>query len=206
MLEVIELGCSRGERRLLGGLSFTVPSGGLLSVIGENGCGKTTLLRLLCGLTSPDQGRIYWQGRDISQLKELYFAQLTYIGHRNALKDDLTPAENLRASTHIAGSGISFTAAGSALDAVGLGGKSHLLATRLLSEGQKRRAALARLWCCERPLWVLDEPFTALDAYAAQILRERLQKHLKNGGLVVLATHQEVDVEAKSVGQLRLAG
>ncbi|HZC80922.1 MAG TPA: cytochrome c biogenesis heme-transporting ATPase CcmA [Nitrospiraceae bacterium] len=206
MLEVVELSCNRGERRLFGGLSFMVPAGGLLSVMGENGCGKTTLLRLLSGLTSPEQGRIYWHGRDISQLKELYFAQLTYIGHRNALKDDLTPAENLQASTRIAGSGISFTAARSALDAVGLGRNLHLLATRLLSEGQKRRAALARLWFCERPLWLLDEPFTALDASASQILHERLQNHLKNGGLVVLATHQKVDVKAKSVGQLRLAG
>lgn len=206
MLDVQDLSCSRGDRTLFQSLSFTVAPGNLLSVTGENGSGKTTLLRALCGLSPVDHGRISWQGRDITDLKQGYIEQLAYVGHRNALKDDLNPIENLQAITRMFGHDLAFGAARTALDGVGLGRVFHMLATKLLSEGQKRRVALARLWFCNRPLWVLDEPFTALDAHSSQLLRERMQQHLENRGLVVVATHEDVGIQYSAVHQLRLAG
>lgn len=206
MLNVQDLSCSRGDRTLFRSLSFTVAPGSLLSVTGENGSGKTTLLRALCGLSPVDHGLISWQGRDITELKHIYVEQLAYVGHRNALKDDLNPIENLQAITRLFGQDLTFRSARTALDNVGLGRAFHLLSTKLLSEGQKRRVALARLWFCERPLWVLDEPFTALDAQSSELLRERMEKHLAHQGLVVVATHEEIGIRTSAVHQLRLTG
>ena len=206
MLEATNLTCVRGEQTLFHDLTFSVSHGGVLSVTGDNGSGKSTLLRLLSGLSSPDRGRICWEGRDITGLKDQYLAQLLYIGHRNALKHDLTPIENLRATSSMLGTAVTFEAARSALDAVGLSRNLHFVSTKLLSEGQQRRVALARLWFCPRPLWLLDEPFTALDHHATHVLTERLNAHVRSGGLVVIATHQEVRVDAESVRQLRLGG
>jgi len=206
MLEAIELTCRKGERTLFRNLTFTVPKGGFLSVMGDNGSGKSTLLRLLTGLTSPDGGTVRWEGQDIAKLRENYVAQLSYLGHRNALKDDLTPIENLCTTSSLLGHALTFKAARTALDAVGLSRTFHLFSTKFLSEGQRRRVALARLWFCTRPLWVLDEPFTALDTHAASTLRERLNAHVREGGLVVLSTHQEVELEAGTSSHLRLSG
>lgn len=206
MLEAIDLTCVKGERTLFRELTFTVPKGGFLSLTGENGAGKSTLLRLLSGLSSPDNGRICWDGRDITELKEEYVAKLSYVGHRNALKDDLTPIENLRTTSSTLGQALTFKAAQTALDSVGLNRNFHLFPTKVLSEGQRRRVALARLWFCTRPLWLLDEPFTALDSYATATLRERLNAHIREGGIVVMSTHQELNIDAVSVRQLRLGG
>jgi heme exporter protein A len=139
-------------------------------------------------------------------LKDQYLAHLLYVGHRNALKNDLTPIENLRTTSSMLGNAITFEAARSALDAVGLSRNVHLFSTKLLSEGQQRRVALARLWFCPRPLWLLDEPFTALDSYATAALNDRLSSHVRTGGLVVITTHQEVHADAESIRQLRLGG
>lgn len=206
MLDVVDLSCSRGDRTLFRSLSFEALPGSMLSITGENGSGKTTLLRALCGLSPIDHGKIAWQGRDIADLKQTYIEQLAYIGHRNALKDDLNPIENLQSITRIFGLDLSFSSARSALDAVGLGRVFHLLPTKLLSEGQKRRVALSRLWFCDRPLWVLDEPFTALDAQSSRLLRERMQRHLENQGLVVVATHEEIRIRSSAVHRIRLVG
>jgi len=204
MLELREISCHRGDRKLFGELSLSVLPGGVLSVEGRNGSGKTTLLRALCGLTALDDGKICWQGRDITGQREQFVAQVMYLGHRNALKDDLSPMENLQASLRIAGHAITGAAARSALEAVGLGPAFHQLPTKVLSEGQKRRVALARLWCDERPLWVLDEPFTALDAHSSQLLRQRLQQHVDRKGVVVVATHQDIGLDPRVIHQLRL--
>lgn len=206
MLEVANLSCSRGDRRLFSGVTFTVQPGGVLCVQGDNGIGKTSLLRLVCGLMSPEEGSIRWQGTDIRQWHERYVAQLIYVGHFNGLKDDLTPLENLRVSSLLAGERLPLESVGAALTAMGLDRSAHLLPTSVLSQGQKRRVALARLWSLTRPLWVLDEPFAALDAAAVDLLTRRLQAHVSAGGMVVLATHQEVDVAADCVRHLRLTG
>ena len=206
MLQAVALSCSRGERRLFSDVSVMVKPGTLLTVVGENGSGKTSLLRMLCSLLSPDRGAILWQGEDICQLKELYCAQLTYIGHLNGIKDDLTPVENLTVSACLAGDESSGALVQDALEAVGLRRSVHLLPTRVLSQGQKRRVALARLWLSTRPLWLLDEPFTSLDAVATSYVTQRLQSHLRHGGMVVVATHQEVAFPTDTVQHLRLTG
>lgn len=206
MLQAIDLTCVRGERVLFRDLTFMVPKSGLLSVTGDNGSGKSTLLRLITGLLSPESGHICWAGQAITALKDQYVGQLAYIGHRNALKDDLTPIENLRTTATMLGHAVTFEAARAALEDVGLDRHVHLLSTKLLSEGQRRRVALARLWFCGRPLWVLDEPFTALDSCATAALREQLSAHMRGGGLIVMSTHQEIDMAAGTASHLRLGG
>ncbi|MEK7236989.1 MAG: cytochrome c biogenesis heme-transporting ATPase CcmA [Nitrospirota bacterium] len=206
MLHVDNVSCLRGERRLITALSFTVQRGRLLAVTGENGSGKTSLLRMLCGLLPAEQGRILWYGEDVRACKERYLASLIYIGHLNSLKDDLTPVENVTISARLAGEEISEGKTCEALEAVGLARPIHRLPTRVLSQGQKRRVSLARLWLSQRSLWILDEPFAALDASATRLLMQQLRSHLNTGGIVIAATHQEIDVGADCLDQLRLAG
>lgn len=206
MLTADNVSCLRGERRLITALSFTVQGGKLLAVTGENGSGKTSLLRMLCGLLPAEEGRILWNGEDVRACQERYLADLIYIGHLNSLKDDLTPIENVTISARLAGEEISEEQTCEALDAVGLARAIHRLPTRVLSQGQKRRVSLARLWLSQRTLWILDEPFAALDASATGLLMQQLRSHLNAGGIVIAATHQEIDVGADSLDQLRLAG
>lgn len=204
MLDISELICHRGDRKLFGPLTLSLASGRVLSVEGPNGCGKTTLLRALCGLTTPDFGTISWQGQDIAEERERFAGQVAYIGHRNGLKEDLSPIENVQASLQIAGYAADSEAVRAALEAVGLSSSCCRLPTKFLSEGQKRRVALARLWCSDQPLWVLDEPFTALDAQSFKLLRDRLQQHVTQGGIVVVATHQDMGIDPQTIQQLRL--
>jgi heme exporter protein A len=195
MLEVRTLACSRGERRLFGDLSFRVMPGEVLWVEGRNGSGKTTLLRTLCGLSSLDEGEILWCGTAIAELDEDYRRILLYVGHANALKDDLTVAENLRFGGRIAGQAVPDAALEAALNACGLGQRRDL-PVRVLSQGQKRRTALARLWLSDsRPLWILDEPFAALDVDSVARLADRIAAHVSAGGMAVLTTHQEVPLQ-----------
>lgn len=189
MLEAHGLTCLRGGRCLFNELNFVIQPGELLHVRGANGSGKTSLLRILVGLTRADAGRVSWRGEDIRDTRETYAGYLAYLGHFPAAKDDLSVAENLKVSAQLAGSTPAGKELSAALDTVGLGGREYLPA-RVLSQGQRRRLALARLWLDERPLWVLDEPFTALDVQAATLLEGRLDQHLANGGMVVMTTHQ----------------
>lgn len=206
MLQAVALGCSRGERRLFSDLNVKVDRGTLLAVVGENGSGKTSLLRIFSSLLPPEQGSVLWEGQDIQQLKELYSGQLTYIGHLNGIKDDLTPLENLTSSMSLAGEPCSTNGAREALEAIGLKRPIHHLSSKVLSQGQKRRVALARLWLSTRPLWLLDEPFTSLDTAATGVVTQRLHTHLQSGGLAVVVTHQEVVLPAETVQRLRLTG
>lgn len=206
MLQAVALSCTRGERRLFSDVNVTVRPGTLLAVVGENGSGKTSFVRMLCTFLPPEEGAILWQGQDIRRLKEQYCAQLTYIGHLNGVKDDLTPIENLTVSASVTGDHSSSDLVREALEAVGLKCQVHRLPTRVLSQGQKRRVALARLWLSTRPLWLLDEPFTSLDAAATGLVTERLRSHLEQGGMAVVVTHQEVALPAETVQRLRLTG
>jgi heme exporter protein A len=206
MLQAVALRCSRGERRLFTDLNVKVERGTLLAVVGENGSGKTSLLRIFSSLLPPEQGSVLWEGQDINQLKELYSGQLTYIGHLNGIKDDLTPLENLISAMSLVGEPCSNNAAKDALEAIGLKRHIHHLPSKVLSQGQKRRVALARLWLSTRPLWLLDEPFTSLDAASTNIVTQRLLAHLQRGGLAVLVTHQEIALPMEIVQRLRLTG
>jgi len=203
MLEVAELECRRGDRLLFSGLDFAVAEGTLLHVRGRNGSGKTTLLRSLCGLFTPDSGEIRWSGAPIRSLREDYRRELLYFGHLNGIKGDLTGIENLRVSATLDDDQASDDAIWGALGRIGLAGFEDL-PTRMLSQGQKKRVALARLIVSGAPLWVLDEPFTALDLDAVDLLQGLIAQHVADGGLVVLTTHQEVPLTSGQIQRLEL--
>ncbi len=193
MLEVSNLACARGDHRLFTGLSFSLAAGELLQVQGENGSGKTSLLRTLCGFIVPEAGEVRWQGNDIRKLAEVYFDQLIYLGHLNAVKDELTALENLRVNSGLAGRAIDDPEAIAALRRLGLRGK-ELLPAKVLSQGQRRRVALARLVVSKAPLWVLDEPLTALDTGAVGLMQALIGEHLSRGGMAIFTTHQPLQV------------
>jgi heme exporter protein A len=192
MLQANDLSCVRGERRLFDALSFSVDAGEILQVRGDNGVGKTSLLRILAGLSPAASGAVRWRGAVRHRVSEEYRSELVFIGHSNALKEDLTPVENLLAALALAGVASDEQAVRGCLETEGLD-EAVRLPVQWLSQGQKRRVALARLALCEsRPLWILDEPFSALDRSAIQRLCARIDSHASRGGLVVLTTHQEV--------------
>lgn len=204
MLEAHNLECVRGERRLFSGVGFRLEAGELLYLQGKNGAGKTSMLRMLIGLLPPEAGEIRWQGESIRTLGEDFRAELCYLGHQNAIKEELTPLENLVAASRLAEEEISEDDAIDALEQVGLAGREDL-ACKYLSQGQKRRVALARLVKEKRKLWVLDEPFVALDVAAVAWLAGIIGGHLQRGGLAVMTTHQPVDIPAGAVKELRLS-
>jgi len=183
----------RGDRRLFDRVGFALEAGELLHVTGPNGAGKTTLLRMVCGLVRPEAGEVRWEGAPIRTLGEEYLRNLTYLGHLNAIKDDLTCRENLRVAGALDGSDTSDGRVEEALARMGLKGFMTIPA-QVLSQGQKRRTALARLLISKSPLWVLDEPFVALDKAAVETVRDTLAGHLAGGGMAILTTHQEVPI------------
>ncbi len=205
MLEVDGLACTRGERCLFEGLSFGLAAGELLHVGGPNGSGKTTLLRALCGLVLPAAGEVRWRGQPVRRLREAFHRELVYLGHRDGIKDELTPLENLQVAAALAGEPVTEARALEALEAVGLDACLDL-PCKLLSQGQRKRVGLARLWCSAAPLWVLDEPFTALDVAAVDQLQGRIARHLERGGLAVLTTHQEVELTRRAARHVHLGG
>lgn len=204
MLQVTDLACMRGDSLLFRHLSFSVDVGDVLWIEGANGTGKTSLLRILAGLSPPEQGDVRWRGQGLPRGRDALRADVLYLGHLNALKDDLTVVENLRFHAAIAGYPMDGGAIDDAVAAVGLQARRDL-PVRVLSQGQRRRAALARLWLVDsRPLWILDEPFAALDAASVDRLASRLADHVCRGGLSVLTTHQEVALPAGRTRRLRL--
>jgi len=203
MLDASNLECVRGERRLFADLSFRLEGGEMLALQGRNGSGKTSLLRMLCGLTPAARGEIRWCGRPITRLGDEFRRELCFLGHQNAIKEELTPLENLRSAARLARTPLDEDAALAALELVGLLGREDL-PCRYLSQGQKRRAALARLVHEKRPLWVLDEPYVALDKTAVELVAGLVGAHLQRGGLAVLTTHQVVTVPAGRVRELTL--
>ncbi len=205
MLDVHALTCERGDRILFESLSFSLAPGSLLYVEGRNGSGKTTLLRSLCGLFLPSAGEIRWQGEDIRRLGEDYRRHLLYLGHHNGIKLELTPQENLRVAATLDGEPATAAAIDEALARIGLRGFEDIPA-RMLSQGQKRRVALARLLLTGTRLWVLDEPFTALDVAAVEQLQEIIAAFIAEGGMVVLTTHQEVALTSGQIQHILLEG
>ncbi|MFQ5509871.1 MAG: cytochrome c biogenesis heme-transporting ATPase CcmA [Leptospirillia bacterium] len=202
-LEAVNLTCVRGDRRLFEDVAFSLGRGELLHVRGPNGAGKTTLLRMICGLVRPVAGTILWGGEPIASLGDDYHRQMIYVGHKNAIKDDLTGRENLLISSRISGFRVSQQDAAAALSRMGLKGYDRLPAS-VLSQGQRRRTALARLLVTKAPLWVLDEPFNALDVDAVKTLQDAIGAHITAGGMALLTTHQEVAIEGGRVTELRL--
>jgi heme exporter protein A len=204
MLQGSDLVCVRGDRRLFRDVNFSLDAGGLMQVSGPNGSGKTSLLRMLCGLSAPAHGEIRWCGKTTRSLGVAYSRALTYLGHLNGNKDDLTAIENLRISSALAGVEIDDKKARDALQYIGLKGR-ELLPVKVLSQGQKKRVALARLLVSDTALWILDEPLAALDIHAIDLIKDLLEKHLAQGGMLVMTTHQEINIAAAATQKLRLA-
>ena len=195
-----QLASKRGHERLFSGVSFALAPGEAIWVQGDNGSGKTTLLRQLCGLALPERGTVCWQGQPISAVRADYHASLLYIGHADGLKGDLLAWENLLLGPH--GQGRPQQAALDALAAMGLSNQAAR-PVRLLSQGQRKRVALARLLLAEQQaVWILDEPFSALDQPSTATLRATLAQHRARGGMLVLTTHQ--DPELPGLQRLRL--
>ncbi len=198
-LTVAQLTLSRGDRCLVENLSFELPTGRALQITGPNGCGKTTLLRTLAGLTLPETGSITW----VAGTEALDKApRLAYLGHRNALKADLTPREELAFSLRLHGIH-NLDRIATCLNKLGLTHCAELHCGQL-SAGQQRRVALARVLVSDCPVWILDEPLTALDTQACDGFQVMLSQHLRQGGLAFIATHQSLTLDAGSLVTLAL--
>lgn len=192
-LRAVGLECIRGERLLFSGLSFSLASSQLLQVEGANGAGKTSLLRVLAGLSRPAEGEVRWRGLDIQRNRASYFTEMVYMGHAPGLKAELSPLENLKVSTALRDETAGDERIEAALARVGLRGFEDVPA-RGLSAGQKQRTALCRLLLNPAPLWILDEPFTALDLRGIALVRELLEAHLANGGMALMTSHHALEV------------
>ena len=196
-LQAHQLACTRGERQLFNDINFDIHPGDAMRVAGTNGSGKTSLLRMLCGLAFPAMGEVRWNGRNIRAAREEFGSQLIYLGHANGVKDDLVAWENIVVASTLSGNPVGRDEAYAALQQLGLA-RAADLPTRALSQGQRKRVALARLQLgMKTPLWILDEPFTALDQSAVTELRGTLNQHLAHGGMVIYTTHQEIVLSAQ---------
>jgi heme exporter protein A len=183
----------RGDRHVLKGVSLGLRPRQLLHVSGPNGAGKTTLLRVVCGLLRPEQGVVSWLGRSIMGARAEYQAALAYASHEPALKADLTALENLRFAVGLKRR-VTVSELRASLDQTGVAACADLPA-RVLSAGQRRRVAMARVLAMSASLWLLDEPFTNLDAAGTDLLRSLLQSHVENGGLALVVAHQDLKLD-----------
>jgi heme exporter protein A len=194
-LQLQNLACMRGGKTLFTDLSVALEPGHLLRITGSNGAGKSSLLRMLCGLLTPSMGSIQWGSNSINADRDFFHTQLIYLGHTPALKGDLSAEENIIAAASLSGDEITSSMARAALVSSGLGHLASKLA-RTFSQGQKQRVALARLQLAQdKPLWLLDEPFNALDQDANEALQALIQGHLHRGGMVALSSHQVVALD-----------
>lgn len=201
-LQAIDLSFSRSDRVLFKNLSFELAAGHILQVEGPNGCGKTTLLRTLSSLLTPDSGEIHWQGQRIDKNRDEFLATIIFIGHAPALKDDLNPLENLNFLGNLQGCHEEVSPQ-EALSKLSLGDYGDI-PVRALSAGQRRRVALARLFITKAKLWILDEPFTSLDTQGQRLLESLLVTHINKDGMLIITSHQPLSLENVSVTSLDL--
>ena len=187
-LEVVKLECIRGDRCLFSGINILILPGQLQYVEGANGAGKTSLLRILSGLSLPESGEVLWQGRNIQSSKEDYYRNLAYIGHAHGSKTELTPLENLHNYSMLNVLDPNLDAE-TALERSGLRAVQNQ-PCRSLSAGQYRRLAIARLFLSQAQLWILDEPFAGIDDSGAKAVEKLLTSHLSDGGMVILTSHR----------------
>ncbi len=191
-LSLINIACERGETRLFEGCSLTVSSGQWWQVEGHNGIGKTSLLRILAGLAVAAEGDVLWNGVKIQQQRDQYYENLFYLGHHAGVKPELTAWENLRFYQKIQGLPLEDEALWNALAKVSLIGREDLPCSHL-SAGQQRRVALAKLWLTTATLWILDEPFTAIDKKGVAKLIAHIEHHCEQGGMVIFTSHQAAE-------------
>ncbi|MCT8548869.1 cytochrome c biogenesis heme-transporting ATPase CcmA [Glaesserella parasuis] len=197
-LSLINIACERGETRLFEGCSLTISSGQWWQIEGHNGIGKTSLLRILAGLAVAAEGEVQWNGIKIQQQREQYYANLFYLGHHAGVKPELTAWENLRFFQKIQGLPLDDEALWNALGKVSLIGREDLPCSHL-SAGQQRRVALAKLWLTKATLWILDEPFTAIDKKGVTELIAHIEQHCEQGGMVIFTSHQTAESDKVQV-------
>ena len=201
-LEAHNITCIRDDRVLFEGLSFAIGSGEAIVLEGRNGTGKTSLLRILCGLRRPDDGEVRWHGMSIESNYVDYYTHMAFVGHMDGIKRELSALENLRLSRSLCGAGdISIE---QALDTLHLTGYEDI-PTYYLSAGQRRRVALARLLATDARLWILDEPFTSLDREGIALVESLMDRHVGNGGAMIMTSHHEVHLSTPGVRILNLS-
>jgi heme exporter protein A len=216
LLEIDELSCARGDRTLFENLSVRIADGQLLYVAGTNGSGKTTLLRTVCGLMRPAFGDIRWNGQSSRALGDEYRSCFSYVGHHDGVQGELTPIENLKAyhcisrnaalsspQPHSRSGSSSANHFDDVLSRLGLASYRSFPA-KILSQGQRRRLALARLLVANKPFWILDEPFTALDVRSCRLISELLADHLARGGMAMISSHQDFDIPGATPARVDL--
>ena len=201
-LEASGLACIRDDRTLFSALAFRIGPGEALLLEGRNGSGKTSLLRILCGIRLPDAGCVNWCGEDINRLGADYHEHTAYVAHREGIKLDLTPLENLAMARALGKPNA--TTLEEALERVDLYGFEDVLA-RNLSAGQQRRLALARLLVTDTVLWILDEPFTSLDVHGIRVIEELLDRHTSRGGMLAVTSHHAVNLASTTIRRINLS-
>jgi heme exporter protein A len=203
LLQGLDLELWRGDRRLFTGVSLAVRESELLHITGPNGCGKTSLLRVLCGMTLPETGSVTWRGQPVNRNRTDFHAEMSYVGHRESLKADLSAFENLSFDLGLrreAGKAV----VRDVLEEVGLT-KAADVPSRSLSAGQKRRVSIARCLASRAKLWILDEPYTNLDVAGREFVDEMMTRHLADKGLILLVAHQSHGVAGQRVRQMEMA-
>lgn len=204
MLEVCDLTAIRDDRELFESVNFSVSTGDLIQVEGRNGSGKTTMLRIIAGLGDREAGKIIWKGVETHKDRDTFHQDLLFIGHQTGVKKELTAFENLSFYQQINGSdGVTEADIWMALAKVGLAGKEDIPAGKL-SAGQQRRVALARLWLSNHPLWILDEPLTAIDKQGIKVIEALFMEHTQKGGMVIFTTHQDMFTNMNQLKTIRL--
>lgn len=202
-LQGIGLECHRGDNLLFGNLHFTVTSGQTLQIEGTNGSGKTSLLRILAGLSPPTEGDVRWRGVPIEHQQGSYCNEMSYLGHHLGLKGELTAHENIRVGLALKGIFPTEKRLEALFERLGILDRQDIV-VRALSAGQRQRVALARVAASDTLLWILDEPFTSLDFSGVSLVQNIIEEHVEQGGLVVLTSHQAVALKG-GVRMLALA-
>ncbi|BEI38454.1 cytochrome c biogenesis heme-transporting ATPase CcmA [Polynucleobacter sp. HIN8] len=194
-LRLESITCVRGDRTLFEELNLEIKPGSILRISGDNGSGKSSLLRILCGLLTPHAGKVFWGSDPITEDRDQFHGELIYLGHIPALKADFSAIENLMSLALLGGQSISNEEAMNALREAGLDRQAHRF-IRTLSQGQKQRIALSRLLLPQpKSIWILDEPFNALDRDANRALQNLLINHVNHGGIVALSSHQDLQID-----------
>ncbi len=201
-LMAVDLECIRGDRVLFSGLNLDVKPGIILQIEGRNGCGKTSLLRLLCGIMMPSEGEILWNGESITRERADYYSVASYLGHHNGIKGELTALENLHFAQALSTPKTDCDLY-NILERLSMAGFEDI-PCRHLSAGQNRRVALARLLATDATVWILDEPFTALDRKGIMEVEKVFEEHVMAGGIIILTTHHPLKMDSQHYRSLNL--